>query len=115
MKKLFFLLILVVACYACSCGSKSADPQAALAVTTTALPGAAKGSTYSANLTALGGTSPYSWSIASGQLPTGLTLSSTGVITGTPSASGEFNFTVQVTDSSATPATAQAHASTTTR
>jgi hypothetical protein len=115
MKKLFFPLMLFVACCACSCGSKSADPQATLSVTTTALPGATKGNTYSASLTALGGTSPYTWSVASGQLPAGLTLSSTGAITGTPSASGEFNFTVQVTDSSATPATAQAHASTTTR
>src|SRR4029077_4901835 len=45
------------------------------------------------------GTTPYTWSITSGTLPTGLSLvSSTGVISGTPTGIGTSNFTVQVTD-----------------
>ncbi len=58
------------------------DPQ--LLITTTSLPGSAPGDTYSATLAGKGGLPPYSWSIASGSLPSGLTLnSSTGVISGT--------------------------------
>src|SRR5215469_11977339 len=52
------------------------------------LPSAAVGTAYSHILQAAGGSSPYSWSIASGSLPAGLTLSSAGVISGTPTASG---------------------------
>jgi Putative Ig domain len=76
-----------------------AGPQP-LAVATTSLPGGVVGSTYSSSLAATGGTAPYSWSISAGSLPTGLGLSGAGAITGTPSASGTFNFTVKVTDSS---------------
>ena len=63
------------------------------------LPAAAEGSPYSQTLTAAGGTLPYSWSIAAGSLPGGLELfSTTGVISGNPSTSGTFNFTVRVSD-----------------
>jgi len=68
-------------------------------VTTTSLPGGAQNAAYTATLTATGGTTPYSWSIASGTLPAGLSLAAgTGVISGTPTATGTSNFTVQVTD-----------------
>src|SRR3972149_6636198 len=54
---------------------------------------------YSQTLSASGGKTPYTWSITAGSLPTGLVLNGvTGVISGTPSASGTNNFTVQVTD-----------------
>lgn len=70
-----------------------------LTVTTTSLPDASLGAPYTATLAAFGGVFPYSWSISSGSLPTGLTLNaSTGVISGIPTISGSFSFTVQVTD-----------------
>lgn len=55
---------------------------------------------YSQTLTASGGTAAYTYAIASGALPAGLTLSSSGVLSGTPTAGGTFNFTVAATDSS---------------
>jgi uncharacterized repeat protein (TIGR01451 family) len=58
---------------------------------------------YSSNCTVSGGTAPYSWQIASGVLPAGLSLSATTgpstIVSGTPTASGAYNFTVQLTDS----------------
>ncbi|MHC4714723.1 MAG: Ig domain-containing protein, partial [Planctomycetota bacterium] len=59
---------------------------------------------YSETLAATGGVTPYSWSIVSGSLPTGLSLNSgTGEISGTPTTGGTSNFTVRATDSN-TPA-----------
>ncbi len=57
------------------------------------------GTGYSATLSATGGTPGYTWSVISGSLPAGLTLSASGVILGTPTASGIFSFTVGVQDS----------------
>ncbi|MBI5075236.1 MAG: putative Ig domain-containing protein [Nitrospirae bacterium] len=74
-----------------------------LVITTTSLPGGVVGTAYPATtLTATGGFGPKTWSVSAGALPGGLTLSAAGVITGTPTAPGTFNFTVQVTDSSGT-------------
>ncbi len=57
------------------------------------------GTAYSASLSASGGAAPYSYTITAGTLPTGLSLStSSGAISGTPSASGTFNMTVTATD-----------------
>jgi hypothetical protein len=70
-----------------------------LTITTVSLPAGTIGSTYSQTLSASGGTPPYSWGLVSGQLPAGLSLSSTGLISGIPSSAGTFNFTVQVNDS----------------
>lgn len=75
-----------------------------LSIATTSLPAGNAGSVYSATLTAAGGTSPYSWTLDSGSLPAGLSLSSAGVISGTPASSGSASFTVRVTDSQASPA-----------
>ena len=79
---------------------------ASLAVTTTSLPSAVLGVAYSVQLAATGGVAPYTWAISAGSLPTGLTLSSAGLLSGTPTASGSFTFTVQVTDSSTSQAIA---------
>jgi hypothetical protein len=67
-------------------------------VTTTSLPNGTNGSVYTQTLTASGGQMPYSWTNSSGALPPGLTLATNGVVTGTPTANGTFNFTVKVTD-----------------
>jgi hypothetical protein len=68
-------------------------------ITATALSGGTTGSTYTGQLNAVSGTSPYQWSLASGALPAGLALSSSGALSGVPSSSGTFIFTAQVTDS----------------
>ena len=82
---------------------------ASLAITTTSLASVIAGTQYSAGLTATGGTPGYSWSITSGQLPSGLTLApSSGIISGIPTANGTFSFGVTVTDSSSPQQTATA-------
>lgn len=72
------------------------------AITTTvgALTAGQVGSTYSATVAVSGGISPYTWKVTSGNLPAGLTLGAgSGTISGTPAASGNYTFTLQVTDS----------------
>jgi hypothetical protein len=75
-------------------------PVQRLIVTTPSLPDAPIGQAYSAQLAAGGGT-VSSWSLAPGlgNLPDGLTLASNGVISGTPTKSGSFTFTVQANGS----------------
>jgi hypothetical protein len=75
------------------------ETPAPLVITTTSLPSGTEGTSYSTALGASGGTPPYSWTVASGSLPPGLTLTAGGVISGTPSAAGTISFTVQVSDS----------------
>ena len=79
---------------------------AALSVTTSTLAGATVGSSYSASVSATGGTSPYTWTLISGSLPAGLSFSSSGVISGTPTTTTPSSFTVQVTDSASQSASA---------
>ncbi|MGE0406735.1 MAG: putative Ig domain-containing protein, partial [Candidatus Korobacteraceae bacterium] len=70
-----------------------------LSITTSALPSATAGTGYSADLTATGGATPYTWSLASGALPPGLILGGvSGQISGSPSATGKYAFALQVTD-----------------
>jgi len=78
---------------------------APLAIQTSSLPNATIGTSYSQILTASGGKTPYTWARSSGTLPTGLTLSSSGMISGTLSATGTFTFTARVTDAAAASTT----------
>jgi hypothetical protein len=72
-------------------------------ITTSPLPSGTVGQAYSRQIQTSGGIAPISYSIVSGALPTGLSLnSSTGMISGTPSASGNYSFTVRATDNCCT-------------
>jgi hypothetical protein len=77
-----------------------------LQITTTQLPGGTLAAAYTSTLAATGGTSPYSWTIARGTLPKGLTLNNAGAISGTPSVAGAFPFTVLVKDTATNSASA---------
>jgi hypothetical protein len=72
------------------------------------LPGATFGAAYTTTLAGAGGLAPYTWSITQGALPSGLTLSSAGVISGTPTSTGTASFTVMLTDSGTPALTATA-------
>ena len=79
-------------------------PAAVAIVTSAILPDGSVGTPYNQQLSATGGTQPYTWKIASGAVP-GLSLASdTGVLSNTPSTAGTFTFTVQVTDSAGSTA-----------
>jgi alpha-tubulin suppressor-like RCC1 family protein len=68
-------------------------------ITTTSLPAGEVGTAYSQTLAAAGGIPPYTWTIASGTLPDGLSLdAATGTIAGTPTTAGIYNFTIMVAD-----------------
>ena len=69
-----------------------------ISITPTTLPQATTTVAYSQQLAVSGGTSPYTWSLAAGALPAGITLSSAGLISGTTTVVGSFNFTAQVSD-----------------
>ncbi len=80
---------------ACLQGKCQASP---LLVVSTALPAGLVGTPYKAELEAKGGTQPYTWTLAQGTLPAGLSLAPQGAIEGTPQAAGAFAFGVQVQD-----------------
>ena len=84
-------------------GGGGGTPPTPVTITTTALTPGTVNSTFTATLAATGGSGTYTWSVSSGKLPTGLTLSSAGVITGTPTTAGLSSFTVQAEDSEKTP------------
>ena len=77
-----------------------------LTVSTTGLPLAITGTAYQANLSAAGGQMPYQWSLVSGSLPAGISFLPTGSIAGVTTATGVFNFTVQVQDAARNTASA---------
>ena len=77
-----------------------------LQVSTASVPSATISVAYSAGLSAIGGAQPYTWWVSAGQLPTGVAMSSSGVVSGTATVSGTFPFTAEVRDSSGSTATA---------
>jgi hypothetical protein len=81
-----------------------------LTITSTTLPAGTQGSGYSETVTASGGTVPYNWSGTTG-LPAGLSISSSGMITGTPTAAGTFTVDLKVIDSGNPAQTATANLS----
>ncbi len=78
-------------------------------ITTAGLPNGSVNATYSVNLSANGGTLPYTWALQGGTLPDGLTLSPAGAIAGTANKTGNFNFTIKVSDNSTPPTTDTEH------
>jgi large repetitive protein len=70
-----------------------------VSITPTTLPGAQDAVAYNQQLTASGGDGSYTFSISAGALPAGLTLSTSGLLSGTPTAAGNFNFTITARDS----------------
>lgn len=73
-------------------------PVAPTIFTTSPLATIRTGFIYNTTLVAIGGTTPYTWTVSDGALPDGLSLSTDGVISGTPTSAGTSTFTVQVAD-----------------
>jgi hypothetical protein len=71
-------------------------PAAPVAILTPAIPAAPRGEPFFFRLKARGGGMPYSWSLASGALPSGMVLNDSGVLSGTPRFGGSNRFTVEV-------------------
>lgn len=69
-----------------------------IALTPNALGQGVRGSAYSMTLSASGGTAPYSYAVTAGSMPTGFTLNTAGVLSGTPTVDGSFNLTITATD-----------------
>ena len=73
-----------------------------LQITTASLPSGSAGQAYSQSVTASGGSAPYAWSVSAGTLPTGLSLtqgSPSATLSGTPTSSGSYSFTLRAADS----------------
>jgi subtilisin family serine protease len=75
----------------------AAESTAPLTISTTSLPPATQDSPYNITLNASGGVAPYSWTMT-GSLPPGLSFTSGGTISGTPTNSGSYSFAVEVKD-----------------
>ncbi len=77
----------------------------ALTITTTSVLNGSVGNQYNAAVNAAGGLQPYSWSITSGSLPPGLNFNNNNTlsISGQPTTTGTYTFSLQVTDSENTP------------
>jgi hypothetical protein len=74
------------------------DPPAPMVVSPEALPGATRNVAYSQQLSTAGGVGPFKYVRTAGTLPTGMTMTATGLVKGTPKVTGTFPITVTVTD-----------------
>jgi len=76
----------------------SCPPGTIVTLTPPGLPEAQTNAPYAQLIIASGGTPPYTFAVTAGTLPPGLTLSSAGLVSGTPTASGSYNLTITATD-----------------
>ncbi len=85
--------------------SHAAPPLTAnsVSIAPSSLTNAFEGESLSQQLSASGGTAPYTFVVAKGSLPPGLSLSASGLLSGEPTAAGTTSFTIEATDSSAPP------------
>ena len=112
MRKVFLVLMalsLTGLMVACSDDDSPVIPEPLeLGITTAAIDMGYTCTPYNIQLTAVGGTSPYTWTVAAGStLPVGITLSSDGRIMGLLENTGSWNFSVVCTDAAGTPNTDQ--------
>src|SRR5205085_8837314 len=99
--------VVVVLLISAAFGQTPGTTAPTLTITSQALPTAAPRQQYDFTLEATGGVPPYRWEVTSGELPTGLDLNATtGVISGVPAETGQFEFVVAVIDSAEPPHTA---------
>ena len=82
------------------------SPLQQLALPTLALPSASTRLSYSTTLTPTNGTAPYQWNLIDGALPTGLALTPSGTIAGTPTIGGLYTFTLTAVDAAGLTGTA---------
>ncbi|MGA2372316.1 MAG: putative Ig domain-containing protein [Candidatus Korobacteraceae bacterium] len=104
MKGLKPFLSLLLGCVVCAIlgGCAGSTPQSgpgALNIAQFSLSAGVPGIAYKQLLIASGGKTPYTWSVSAGTLPPGLSLTTDGIISGTPTTTGTYNFTVMVVDS----------------
>ena len=78
-------------------------PPGPITITTSSLGSATENAMYSVSLAATGGTGVYQWTLAAGSLPFGITLSTAGVLSGTPSTPGTYPMTFAVQDNAVPP------------
>src|SRR5579872_3377258 len=106
--RVFALVYLALWLLGCG-GSSKNSTQSPPVITTATLPAATVGVAYSQTIAETGGVQPFTWSISAGNLPAGLTVSSSGVISGTPTGTPiTAKFTVTVSDAENPPAKATA-------
>jgi Putative Ig domain len=89
-------LLIVPGIAAAQQGAATGEP---LVVQTTSLPKAYLRQNYETRLEAHGGITPLRWEVTEGKLPAGILLAQDGILTGVPTETGEFQFTVTITDS----------------
>lgn len=92
------LVVLLVVCFSVLVAAGQGGTSS-LTVLTSSLPKGYLHRTYQARLQAQGGITPLNWEVSEGSLPGGITLNHDGVLSGNPTQTGEFHFTVTVRDS----------------
>lgn len=98
------LSLVAAVALSCSGADSPAGPPAPPApqITTASLPAAGVGAPYAVTLQASGGDGSYTWALAGGALPAGVSLGSGGTLGGAPTAHGPFEFTVRVSSAGRT-------------